>query len=256
MPANSQPKIAWITGASSGIGRALAVKMASENWQVAASARSFGKLESLAKEAINLPGAIYPFAADITDRSEVATTLNLIERELGAVDLAVLNAGTHIADDAETVTGAHVAALIELNLIGTIHCLYPLVQKMRVRQAGQIAIVSSLAGYGGLPGASAYGASKAALINLTESLRPELAAYGIKLQLVNPGFVKTPLTDKNDFEMPFLMDVDKAVDVFYLGLMGDRFEITFPKRFAFLMKLLRLLPYRLYFRFTRRLLKD
>lgn len=255
MPTDNQPKVVWITGASSGIGRALALKMAAENWRVAASARSFDKLETLAKETLSLPGVIYPFAADITDDAEIETTLNRIERDCGAIDVAVLNAGTHLADQAATTTGAHVTGLMQLNVVGTVNCLHGVLQKMRGRGGGHIAIVSSLAGYGGLPGAAAYGASKAALINLTESLRPELDESGIKLQLVNPGFVKTPLTDRNDFAMPFLMEVEKAADVFYDGLMSDRFEITFPRRFALLMKLLRLLPYEFYFRITRRLLR-
>ena len=125
---------------------------------------------------------------------------------------------------------------------------------MRLRSGGAIAVVSSLAGYVGLPGAAAYGASKAALINLTESLRPELSTYGIKLQVVNPGFVKTPLTDKNTFKMPFLMDVDEAADALYKGLNSKRFEITFPTRFAMIMKLLRYMPYTLFFFITKRLL--
>ncbi len=247
-------KSVWITGASSGIGRALAIKMASENWQVAASARSLEKLETLASESIDLPGNIYPFDLDITDTSNIRIVLDRIERDFGMIDLAVLNAGTHVADDATTLTGEHISALLQLNVVGTVECLHSVLDKMRRRGVGHVAIVSSLAGYGGLPGASAYGASKAALINLTESLRPELAEAGIKLQLINPGFVRTPLTDKNDFEMPFLMEADRAVNALYNGLLGNRFEITFPRRFALLMKLLQLMPYRLYFRITRRLL--
>jgi short-subunit dehydrogenase len=117
-------------------------------------------------------------------------------------------------------------------------------------------VVASLAGYRGLPGAAAYGASKAGLINLCEALRPELAAVGVDMRLINPGFVKTPLTDKNDFPMPFLIDVDEAVDRIIDGLQGDSFEIAFPRRFALLMKLLRLLPDRLFFGVTRRMLRE
>ena len=247
-------KIAWITGASSGIGRALALKMASEEWTVAATARSVASLTRLADEAKMLPGTIYPFAADVTDSSQICSILERIENSCGAIDLAVLNAGTYVADTAKTTCGKNVTALMQLNFVGTINCLHPLVKKMRSRSTGAIAVVSSLAGYVGLPGAAAYGASKAALINLTESLRPELYTYGIKLQVINPGFVKTPLTDKNQFKMPFLMEVDDAADVLYKGLKSDKFEITFPTRFSIIMKLLRFMPYKLFFFITKRLL--
>jgi short-subunit dehydrogenase len=130
---------------------------------------------------------------------------------------------------------------------------------MMARNAGQIAVVSSVAGYRGLPAASAYGATKAALINMCESLKFDLDAAGVKLQLVDPGFVETPLTAQNDFNMPFLMKSDAAAQAFYRGLLSDRFEIVFPKRFAWQLKLLRCLPYAAYFplirRSTRRLAK-
>ena len=256
MPKTTKSKIVWITGASSGIGRALALKMASEEWTVAATARSVASLTTLVEDSKMLPGAIYPFAADVTVSSEICSILERIETSCGAIDLAVLNAGTYVADTAKTTCGKNVTALMQLNFVGTINCLHPLVIKMRLRSAGAIAVVSSLAGYVGLPGASAYGASKAALINLTESLHPELSTYGIKLQVINPGFVKTPLTDKNQFKMPFLMEVDDAADAIYKGLNSKKFEITFPTRFAILMKLLRYVPYKLFFFITKRLLSS
>ena len=114
-------------------------------------------------------------------------------------------------------------------------------------------MVASVAGYSGLPTAAAYGATKAALINMCEGLKLECDALGIKLQLVDPGFVRTPLTDKNDFPMPFLMEVDDAVDAFVAGLASPRFESVFPRRFALLLKLLRMLPYGLYFKIVRRM---
>ena len=126
---------------------------------------------------------------------------------------------------------------------------------MQRRGSGHIAVVSSLAGYRGLPTSAAYGASKAALINMCEALRPELDAMGIKLQVINPGFVETPLTDQNDFEMPFLVTVDEATDQIMRGLASDQFEVSFPRSFAFIMKVLRILPNRLFFAVTRRMIK-
>ena len=253
MPVITKPKVIWITGASSGIGRALALKMASEEWTVAATARSVANLNALAEESKMLPGVIYPFAADVTDNHEICVLLDRIETSCGAIDLAVLNAGTYVADTAKTTCGKNVAALMQLNFVGTVNCLHPLVDKMRLRRTGSIAVVSSLAGYVGLPGAAAYGASKAALINLTESLRPELSTYGIKLQVINPGFVKTPLTEKNKFSMPFLMEVEDAVNALYKGLSSNKFEITFPTRFSIIMKLLKYMPYKWFFFITKRL---
>ncbi|MBM3526439.1 MAG: SDR family NAD(P)-dependent oxidoreductase, partial [Alphaproteobacteria bacterium] len=142
---------------------------------------------------------------------------------------------------------------VDVNLMGVVNCLAPVLASMRARRAGHIAIVASVAGYGGLPTAAAYGASKAALINMAESLKLDCDRLGLKLQLVNPGFVKTPLTDRNEFQMPFLMPIEDAVSALIAGLDSDRFEITFPRRFAFLMKLVNLLPYPGYFAALRRI---
>jgi len=248
-------RTAWITGASSGIGRALALKLAAEGWSVAASARSTEALAALVECATDYSGEIAAFPLDIREGRNVDTVLEAIEQWTGPVDLAVMNAGTHKPDDSATLTQSHVKRIFDLNLNGTVNCLFRVASKMSARKSGHIAIVSSLAGYCGLPRASAYGASKAALINLAESLRPELTLNGVKLQIVNPGFVETPLTDKNDFTMPFLMPLEDAVEAFYQGLQSNRFEIVFPWRFAILMKLLRLLPYPVFFGITRRLLR-
>ena len=123
-----------------------------------------------------------------------------------------------------------------------------LFRSMIRRKKGHLAIVASVAGYRGLPRAAAYSATKAGLIALAEGLKFDLDRAGVKIQVINPGFVRTPLTDKNDFAMPFLMDVDDAVERIVRGLEGDAFEVVFPRRFAWMLKLLGLLPDRLYFR--------
>lgn len=250
----AQPRRAWITGASSGLGRALALKMAAEGWQVAASARSREQLEALAALASAFAGKIEAFPLDVTDRSAVAAASERMIADFGLPDLVVLNAGTHKPTPAASLAVEDFRTLVELNLMGTLNCLEALLPPLRARGSGRIALVASLAGYFGLPLAGGYGMTKAGLINLAESLRPELEAEGLSLQVVNPGFVKTPLTDRNPFHMPFLMEVEEAAEAFYAGLQGKAFEIIFPRRFAYLLKLLQLLPYPLALAVTRRLL--
>ena len=240
--------VVWITGASSGIGLALALRMARGGRHVIASARNVEAIERAAS-AESLP--LVAFALDITDRAAVDRAVARIEREHGAIALAVLNAGTHRPMSAGDFDPEGFRALVDVNLMGTVHCLAAILAAMRPRGTGHIAIVSSVAGYRGLPTAAAYGATKAALINMAEALKPECDAIGIRLQLINPGFVATPLTARNDFPMPFIMPVERAVDRLIAGLAGDRFEIVFPRRFALLLKIMRCLPYPAYFRLVR-----
>lgn len=234
--------IVWITGASSGIGRALALRMAREGHRVAVSARRAEELEKLRDETA---GEIAVYPIDTTKPDDVKNVVAKIEREMGPIATAVLCAGTYEPVLARELTAAKARPVFELNFMGTVNCLEVLIAPMRERKAGRIAVVASLAGYFGLPTSAIYGGSKAALINMAEALRPDLALDGIKLQIVNPGFVKTPLTDKNEFPMPFLMEVDDAVEAFYRGLQSDRFEITFPRRFSLILRLVQMLPYRL-----------
>lgn len=242
--------VAWVTGASSGIGEALARRLAHDGARVAISARN---ADALAQMAGSAPGTLAPVPLDVVDPAACAAAVARIEAELGPIDLAVLNAGTHQPMSATDFSAATLRRLIEINLFGVAHCLEPLLARMAARRRGHVAIVASVAGYGGLPTAAAYGPTKAALINMAESLRLDCEALGIKLQLVDPGFVKTPLTDRNDFPMPFLMPVEEAVEALVAGLASDRFEIVFPRRFAILLKILNMLPYGAYFAAVRRM---
>jgi len=244
---------AWVTGASSGLGHALARRLAADGWCVAASARSPEPLVELTKSAKDLKGEIHAFPLDVTDPLAVKSTVEEIERKLGPIGQAVLNAGSHQAVRAAKLTASPFRDLIELNLMGTVHCLDALLSGMIPRCSGRIAVVASLAGYRGLPTSAAYGMTKAGLINMAEALKPELDTYGIVLQVVNPGFVRTPLTERNPFPMPFLMPVEAAAEAFYQGLRSDRFEIVFPRRFAYFLKGLRCLPAPLAFAITRRM---
>jgi len=249
-------KTAWITGASSGIGRELALALARRGVTVAASARSREGLESLAAEAAGPRGngaaRILPTPLDVTDRAAVKAAAEAAIRVFrGPPDLVVLNAGTYLPMSAADFDAARFRAHVEVNLMGTVHMLEALLPAYLAAGRGHIAVVASVAGYRGLPTSAAYGATKAAMINLCESLKFDLDRAGVKLQLVNPGFVKTPLTDKNEFPMPALMPAKTAVERMIAGFASDRFEITFPRRLAWTLKALRLLPYRLYFAITR-----
>ncbi|NQW00249.1 MAG: SDR family NAD(P)-dependent oxidoreductase [Rhodospirillales bacterium] len=251
MPDSSGRKVVWITGAGKGIGRALAKRLASEGWSVAASARTEADLLSLQGECVE--GGVHVFPLDVTDAEQNQKTISQIESQMGPLDLVVLNAGTHKANPAETFSVEAFRVLVESNLMGPVNGLAPIMARFIDRKSGHIAVVGSLAGYRGLPTASAYGATKAGLINMCEALKVELEPHNVRITLVNPGFVKTPLTDQNPFPMPFLISVDEAVEQIIRGLNMDRFEITFPKRFSFIMKLLRVLPDPLFFALSRRI---
>ena len=253
MIANPSDGCAWVTGASSGIGRGMALRLAGAGWRVAASASTAANVAALAA----LPeaaGRIAAFPLDITHGAAVIETVAAIEAREAPIALALLNAGTHRPVRAATLAAADFHTLIDLNLRGTIDCLCAILPRMIARGRGQIAITSSIAGYRGLPTAAAYGMTKAGLTVMAEALKPELDELGITLQIVSPGFVRTPLTDRNTFKMPLMMELEPAVEAFYRGLQRGRFEIVFPRSAAYLMKMLRLLPYPLAFAITRRLI--
>ena len=193
----------WITGASSGIGRALALALAGQGRLVVASARDSLKLAVLAEAARSLPGRIVPLALDVTDPAA-------IEAAHGPLAQAVFNAGTHIPMGAGDFKSATLRKLIAVNLMGAAHGLEAMLPGMLARRSGRIAVVSSVAGYRGLPSAAAYSASKAAVIAMCEALRPDCAALGVTLQVINPGFVETPLTAKNDFPMPMMISAEST----------------------------------------------
>lgn len=247
------PRIIWITGGGTGIGRATAEIFAERGWTVAISARSEDNLNDVTLHSGN--GNIHAYPLDITDRRAVTDCINEIERELGPIEIAVLNAGTYVPTPATAFDPKNFRDLFGVNVFGTVNCLAAVLSAFQHRQSGHVAVVSSVAGYRGLPIASAYGAIKAALINMCESLKPELDLMNIKLQLINPGFVETPLTAKNTFPMPYLIPAKNAAEQIYNGLQSDKFEITFPWQFSVWMKILRVVPNRVLFFLTRKMLK-
>ncbi len=242
-------KTAWVTGASTGIGRGLALKLAADGVRVAVSARSTDKLGELARAHAN----ILAIPLDVTARADVAAAHRRIIETIGPIDLAVLNAGVWHPMKASEFNAARVADSMSVNYIGIANALEPLIPAMMAAGKGQLALVASVAGYRGLPNAAAYAPSKAAVISLAEVLRLELQRHGIVVSLVNPGFVETPMTSVNDFPMPYIMKPGDAADRILRGLARGKYEIAFPWQLVTTLKLLRLMPNALYLRVAGRL---
>ena len=237
----------WLVGASSGIGEATARALAARGARVALTSRRREVLEKLAGPA----DLVVP--ADVTDRDSLAAAFDQVREAFGAIDLAIVNAGTHRPVRAWRLDAADAEALVRVNLVGSINACALLAPYFAERAAGHLALTASVAGYGGLPTGLVYGATKAALINFAETLYLDLAPKGVAVHLINPGFVKTPLTDLNEFQMPALIGSDEAAREILAGLERGEFEIHFPKRFTRAMKFLRLLPYRWYFPLVHRI---
>jgi len=237
----NQKKV-WITGASSGIGKAVAEKFAKENWKVAISARRIELLDELAKNE-----NIFSYPLDITDSVKTQEVFNKITNDFGNIDLCVLCSGIYERKSEKEINIRSIKLTMEVNFFGTINCIKAIEKYFKERKNGHISIVSSIAGYRGLPKSSGYGPSKAALSNLAESLYFDFKKHNIKVSLISPGFVKTPMTDKNEFYMPFIKSSEFAADKIYNGLIkSNAFEITFPKQLTIIFKFFRILPNRVY----------
>lgn len=238
----------WVIGASYGIGAAIAQELLVRGARVALSARRRDLLAALASDAPNA----FVAECDITDRASVQRAASASVERWGGYDLALIVAGTHVEMRAQSFDLDAAKRLLDVNLIGVLNCLDAIVPTLLAQGAGGVGIVSSVAGYVGLPKSLIYGASKAALINLAESLYGDLHPLGIGVYLINPGFVDTPLTRRNDFAMPALMPPDAAARATLDGIAAGRFEIHYPKRFTRWLKLARVLPYPLQFAAVRR----
>jgi NAD(P)-dependent dehydrogenase (short-subunit alcohol dehydrogenase family) len=247
----------WILGASAGIGEALALRLAERGARVAISARRREMLDDLAMRlapaAVSGDRRALVLPLDIRDAPSVALAADTIVREWGGLDCAIVMAGDYKPMRAWELELDAARAMVETNLMGCFHALAPVIPMMARQGRGTIALVSSVAGYRGLPKSLVYGPTKAAIINLAETLYLDLSPKGIGVCVVNPGFVKTPLTDRNEFRMPALISADEAAIEIVAGLERGDFEIHFPRRFTRAMKLLRHLPYSLYFPAIRRM---
>ena len=194
----NQKKI-WITGASSGIGKAVAEKFAKEGWKVAVSARRKELLDDLAKNQ-----NIESFPLDVTNRSQINEVFNNILAKFSNLDICLFSSGTYEPKDEQNIDPDKIKNVMNVNFLGVIDCVKSVEEYFKNRKSGHISIVSSIAGYRGLPNSSGYGPSKAALTNFTESIYFDFKKFGVRVSVVSPGFIKTPLTDKNEFPMPFL----------------------------------------------------
>jgi len=237
----------WLIGASSGIGEATARLMMQRGARVALTSRNQDALIRLAA------GKAHVAPADVSDRASLKTAFDEVCAAFGGIDVAIVNAGTHQPLRAWELDAESAEKLVQVNLVGAMNATALLAPYFAQRGAGRIAITASVAGYGGLPTGLVYGATKAALINFAETLYLDLAPKGVAVHLINPGFVKTPLTDLNDFTMPALIGVDEAAREILAGIERGEFEIHFPKRFTRLLKVLNLLPYRAYFPLVHRI---
>lgn len=234
--------IAWITGASTGIGRQVALDLAAQGYTVAVTARSADKLEALAAEATAAGRKIIAFPCDVTDAAKMRKTVESIEKDAGPIVLAIFNAGDYFPTRLDGLTTDNFVKTYEVNLFGVINGVVPVLEHMRRRGRGQITMVGSASAIFGLPSAAAYGASKAALNSMAWSLKYDLDLINIRIQVANPGFVDTPLTKNNRFAMPALMTVEDASRRVVEGIKGGGTEFSFPRRFTWFLKALTILP--------------
>ncbi len=235
-------KVALITGASSGIGRALALGLAARGWDLALTARQEDALEAVAAEARGhgVRARLYP--CDTTDRAAVTAAAEAALRDFGRIDWLILSAGIAGRARPGDVDADGAAETLNVNVLGALYWIGALLPAMRARGAGAIVGLSSLAAARGLPGSGPYSASKAALSTLLESLRVDLKPAGVRVVTVEPGFVRTPMTDKNRFKMPFLMEAEPAAELILERLARGRSVIRFPWPMALLTRVIRALP--------------
>ncbi len=236
-------KRALITGASSGIGEALARELGRRGWSLALLARRHVLMEALAREI----GNAVAFPCDVSDFTSVTDSVRKAEAALGGpFDLVVANAGIGAPTHASKFKANEAEQMVRVNVLGMMYLFDAVVPSMIERRGGRFAGMASLAGLRGLPTSSAYSATKAAMQAFLESSRVELAPYGVGVTTINPGFVATPMTERNRFKMPFLVNVNKAAVIIADGLERGARVVQFPWPMSLLMRFTRLLPNAIY----------
>ena len=252
----------FITGASSGVGREVSKAFLQNGWKVIATARRLNLLKSIKSnkktKAPKYDGELIPIKLDVTNKKDLSKRITECIKKNGIPDIVFLNAGTNYANDKSITSSERTKKLFEVNFFGVLNCIDIFMPYLkRKKKNTQLIIMSSVAGYRGLPYSGAYCASKAALINFAESIVNQSALHGIKVRVVNPGFIKTPLTDKNKFVMPLIISSEKAGKILYKKFLHTtKFEINLPNFFCFIMKLLRIIPYYVYFKLTKFILRQ
>ena len=245
-------QVVWITGASSGIGKSLAIKFAKEGWNVAISARRENLLNEIAESHKNIKS----FPLDVTDKKKCIEVFEEIKKNYGNVDVCFFSTGTWNPKTERDIDIEQIENVFKVNFFGTVNSIKAVENYFKDKKKGTISIVSSIAGYRGLPNSTGYGPSKSALNNLAESLYFDFGRYNVRVCLVSPGFIKTPMTDKNEFKMPFLKTPEFAAEKIYDGLIKKNdFEIHFPKELTLTLKFFSLLPSKIYFYLIKKLTK-
>lgn len=247
-----QNKTIWIIGASSGIGEALARELARRGARLVLSARSKDKLETLNSA---LGGGHIVQSFDAGDANAMQQAFEDIKGQITSLDSVLFMAAIYTPHDGKSKSIGLIEDMLRVNLGGAFNTVTTVQEFMEQQGHGQIILCGSVAGYRGLPLGQPYCASKAAIISLAESLKIELAPKNIDVKVICPGFVKTPLTDKNKFAMPMIITAEEAASAIAKGMQGRAFEIHFPKKFTLMMKLLRVIPYALYFALMRQVSK-
>lgn len=241
---NFKGKNIWIIGASSGIGHALAMELAGQGATLVLSAR---REEELTKLAGDLEGQNHlPLPVDVADPKTLKDALSHIQENLGQLDSVIFLAAIYSPHDEQRKELEFIHKMLEVNIGGAFNLIDAVMPYYEEKGQGQLVICASVAGFRGLPKGQPYCATKAALISLCETMRIENANTGIDVKVINPGFVKTPLTDKNDFPMPMIIEAEDAAKAITRDLLTNKFEIHFPKKFTFIMKILRIMPTPLY----------
>jgi short-subunit dehydrogenase len=248
----SEKKVIWITGASSGIGKAVAIKFAQNGWIVAASARR----ENLLNELKQINENIHPFPLDVTDIDKCKLVATNIINQFKNIDICLFGTGMHDPKSEKKFNLEKIRKIMEVNYFGTMNSINSIYNYFSEKKNGQISIISSVAGYRGLPAAGAYCASKSALTSFAESLNFDMRMKNVRVSLVSPGFIKTPMTDQNDFPMPMIKSPEYAANEIYKGLTVKKgFEIHFPKAFTYFLKFLQILPSGIYFKLVSKGMK-
>ncbi len=246
-------KRVWVIGASSGIGEACVKALLSKGAKIALSSRRVERLNQIAITGEIGQTLVLPL--DVTSDTQFLGAYNTILDKWGDIDLLLFVSGIYVPLRADYFDIKIAEQTIDANLLGPMRTVALVLPKMLKAKSGHIAIVGSVAGYSGLPKASAYGPSKAAIINFCENLYYDLLPTGISVHMISPGFVATEATAQNDFEMPALISAEEAAQEILTGIQKGEFDIHFPKRFSRFLKFLRVLPYPIYFWIVRRFVK-